>query len=437
MSGTNCTESLRGDAAVSTAAVQQHDQRQQGRAPDDDDGVSLTACSKPSLHSRLLQQNDDVEGEATSVIVVEKEESAAEEEESTTHRDDQSSARVGGDEAAAEVPRQPASPDRDPSEQVVKEAEKALVESAESVKDETVEADTADCVQLDFSSLRVVNLLLPPSVHQGVDDNDEDLPLTHLENVTAQSRSFIPRELLRPPLKKKKKKYSMHHTKMTTPTVPNTSGKRRGLFRKRSSNSKKRTEKRDDAAQDSSAASSSAANRSQSVPNRRGRSDAAVVRGREASHRYSSLEDTPSFGSEETPIKSNQAVTSRGPRPPRPGIVERIRSASRSRSRSRRRTKLEDDDDDGVTPILVAVTSCRSDAYYNQKAPGSTSKLPRKAPSNLKLFHELAVGVKDAYVAVGETPTRPDDEADVTAPGHEGRMVLWEFMGNLDFVSIV
>lgn len=116
-------------------------------------------------------------------------------------------------------------------------------------------------------------------------------------------------------------------------------------------------------------------------------------------------------------------------------MLERIRSASRSRSRARSRTEVAGEP---IKPILVAVTSCRSDAYYNQKAPGSTSKLPRKAPSNLKLFHELAVGIKDAYAAVGQTPTRPP-EPEVGGPKQdtqllEGKAVLWEFFGNLDFL---
>ena len=87
--------------------------------------------------------------------------------------------------------------------------------------------------------------------------------------------------------------------------------------------------------------------------------------------------------------------------------------------------------------MLVAVTSCRSDGYYSQRAPGEPFKLPRKSPANLKLFHELAVGVKDAYAAVGATPRSPTeeekkqlDEDDLAA-----RIVLWDFIGNLDFVS--
>jgi hypothetical protein len=87
--------------------------------------------------------------------------------------------------------------------------------------------------------------------------------------------------------------------------------------------------------------------------------------------------------------------------------------------------------------MLVAVTSCKSDGYYNEKAPGSSFKIPRKAPANLKLFHELAVGVKDAYVAVGATPKKPtdSDQAKLSSDEFEARMTLWTFVGNLDFVS--
>lgn len=113
--------------------------------------------------------------------------------------------------------------------------------------------------------------------------------------------------------------------------------------------------------------------------------------------------------------------------------------ASRSSSAS---ALLSDMNEENQRPLLVAVTSCRSDAYYNQKAPGSTSKLPRKAPHVLKLFHELAVGLKDAYEAVGATPTNPAEGADGAGAGaggdspatREGRQVLWDFMGNLDLL---
>ena len=87
----------------------------------------------------------------------------------------------------------------------------------------------------------------------------------------------------------------------------------------------------------------------------------------------------------------------------------------------------------------MTVTSCRSDGYYNQKAPGSTTKLPRKAPSNLKLFHELAVGLKDAYAAVGQTPVKPltveEGGEELSEDDFHARLVLWEFIGNIDFVS--
>jgi hypothetical protein len=89
---------------------------------------------------------------------------------------------------------------------------------------------------------------------------------------------------------------------------------------------------------------------------------------------------------------------------------------------------------------IVTVTSCRSDGYYNQKAPGSTSKLPRKAPTNLKLFHELAVGIKDAYTAVGKTPIKPvlvdeDTGERMNEVEFQQKSALWEFLGNIDFVS--
>ena len=114
-------------------------------------------------------------------------------------------------------------------------------------------------------------------------------------------------------------------------------------------------------------------------------------------------------------------------------IIQRLRERSRSRSRS---SRAADSVDSNTKDMLVAVTSCRSDGYYNQKAPGSTFKLPRKAPTNLKLFHELAVGVKDAYAALGATPKNPtDEEKSSLDPGTlEARTVLWDFVGNLDFV---
>ena len=50
---------------------------------------------------------------------------------------------------------------------------------------------------------------------------------------------------------------------------------------------------------------------------------------------------------------------------------------------------------------IVTVTSCWSDAYHNQQALGAISKLPRHELSALKTFHELALGIKDAYKVRG------------------------------------
>jgi len=71
--------------------------------------------------------------------------------------------------------------------------------------------------------------------------------------------------------------------------------------------------------------------------------------------------------------------------------------------------------------------------------------LPRNAPPVLKLFHELAVGVQDAYAAVGATPSKPElsdtmglhssTTAELSPLEAEGKRVLWEFMEHLDFVS--
>ncbi|CAB9499668.1 tetratricopeptide repeat domain [Seminavis robusta] len=114
-------------------------------------------------------------------------------------------------------------------------------------------------------------------------------------------------------------------------------------------------------------------------------------------------------------------------------MFQRVRERSRSRSRSRK--EKDGLSDSTRKDMLVAVTSCRSDGYYNQKAPGTISKLPRKAPTNLKLFHELAVGVKDAYAAVGETPQKPEENnGEMSREEHDARMALWEFIGNLDFL---
>jgi hypothetical protein len=137
-------------------------------------------------------------------------------------------------------------------------------------------------------------------------------------------------------------------------------------------------------------------------------------------------------------------------------ILHRTFSRSRSRSRSRSHSRMGHDEDDSESvasstssssstssrsgkQMLVAVTSCRSDAYYSQKAPGAISMLPRKAPSALKIFHELAVGMKDAYEAVGATPIKMDENSDewtrMTLREQESRKAMWEFLGNVNFVS--
>ena len=138
-------------------------------------------------------------------------------------------------------------------------------------------------------------------------------------------------------------------------------------------------------------------------------------------------------------IDPDEAKNGETPGRSRPNVFQRLRerSRSRSRSRSRNRSKKEEEKQIKGKEMLVAVTSCRSDGYYNQKAPGCTSKLPRKAPTNLKLFHELAVGVKDAYAAVGAVPRKPteEDKAKMEASEYEAHLVLWDFIGNLDFVS--
>mmetsp|Transcript_30064 Transcript_30064/g.33319 ORF Transcript_30064/g.33319 Transcript_30064/m.33319 type:complete len:203 (-) Transcript_30064:322-930(-) len=98
----------------------------------------------------------------------------------------------------------------------------------------------------------------------------------------------------------------------------------------------------------------------------------------------------------------------------------------RSRSRRRRTTR--------GSSLLAIVTSCRSDSSYDHKVPGSTSKLPGKAPSNLKLFHELAVGIKDAYTAVGEMPKRLDESQEINTLDTKGRAILRNFFENIDFL---
>ncbi|KAL7432471.1 hypothetical protein ACHAXM_003131 [Skeletonema potamos] len=79
-------------------------------------------------------------------------------------------------------------------------------------------------------------------------------------------------------------------------------------------------------------------------------------------------------------------------------------SSSTSSCSSATMTGLDKTTTTTTNEMIITVTSCRSDAYHDQRAPGSTVKLPRRAPSALKTFHELAVGIKDAYEAGGCTP---------------------------------
>lgn len=274
-----------------------------------------------------------------------------------------------------------------------------------------------------------------------------DLPLLKLENVTLLSRSLISPALLsqRPPLHPKKE----GRKNMATPAVTNNGGgngdgqkqSRKGMFRKRISMKRNSTQENSPLDEDPllprqpPQRSATESNVQAPVASlKRSSSDPKLQRNL-PSQTEAAAAATPQRSNiqRKTPAEENNAE----PEPaPRRGMLERIRSASRSRSRARSKTEVAAEMN---KPILVAVTSCRSDAYYNQKAPGSTSKLPRKAPSNLKLFHELAVGIKDAYAAVGQTPTRPEElqqgETKPNAQLLEGRTVLWEFIGNLDFVS--
>lgn len=275
-----------------------------------------------------------------------------------------------------------------------------------------------------------------------------EAPLVRLENVTALSRSLIAPELQqllqKPPLhwqstnSKSKSHGKRFSKKMATTAGTNGNGsgtggggggKKKGMFRKRLSLRRNVQEEKADHSppppsnQSTRRVSTQGDSRPPTKPSKRSNS-------RDAD------EEIP-LEPPATPQRSNRKVDTEedeGGRGRTGSVLQRLRTASRSRSKARMEHKAGEQ----TKPILVAVTSCRSDAYYNQKAPGSTSKLPRKAPSNLKLFHELAVGIKDAYAAVGQTPTRPDEETDDVkedAALMEGKTVLWEFVGNLDFVS--
>lgn len=162
----------------------------------------------------------------------------------------------------------------------------------------------------------------------------------------------------------------------------------------------------------------------------RGRSMTSPVHGTNAAHTNSQpYESSPRSRSKSSPPKVRSMSPSARLRRSISPSAKILRKISRSRSASWGR-RSSSSDRRNEEQLLVAVTSCRSDAYHYQKAPGATSRLPRKAPSNLKNFHELAVGVKDAYNAVGALPVKPEHRGGE----NEEQWILWEFMGNLDFL---
>jgi hypothetical protein len=237
-------------------------------------------------------------------------------------------------------------------------------------------------------------------------------------------------------------------TSTETTSNPSRSGdgnagmKKSKSLRKRLGLSKKKDDKRDD---HTTTNSGNGLEKQSSAPDIM--ENASDDRSASRSRRRSVTEDAADASASERSITKQRS--SRGSRMAE-GVMKRVRSLSRSRSgRSNKDYDTDSSSSDSEhhrsPKTIVTVTSCRSDGYYNQKAPGSTSKLPRKAPTNLKLFHELAVGLKDAYAAVGQTPTKPAMETTNEETGEKiptnmsekefhGRTVLWEFIGNIDFV---
>jgi hypothetical protein len=218
----------------------------------------------------------------------------------------------------------------------------------------------------------------------------------------------------------------------SNPVQSGDKGKSKSL-RKRLGLSKKKDDKRDDQTTTQEQANN-AKDEIIEVSSARGPSDGGEDRSASRSSRRR-IED--SNAAEASDKSGSSKRSSRGSRMAE-GVMKRVRSLSRSRS-SRGNASDTDSNSDSehnrTQKTIVTVTSCRSDGYYNQKAPGSTSKLPRKAPTNLKLFHELAVGLKDAYAAVGQTPMKPETmEGEMSEKEFHGRTVLWEFIGNIDFV---
>eukprot|EP00978_Attheya_sp_CCMP212_P008917 scaffold21034_cov42-Attheya_sp.AAC.2 len=277
------------------------------------------------------------------------------------------------------------------------------------------------------------------------DDDDDEEPLYCLRNVTALSRSLIRPELLYAPKKSSKKQlfHYYHSPRMATTatsTVSSLSKSKRGMFR-RSSSSTASSDPVAPPAQDSGttedgprrlerrkSSRNSTSKRSFKGAGSMSLAGASAIGGTE----LGLVEAAASFD-EFDPACARGRKRDESP-PPKMGLLSRVRSRSRSLSASRsvRKPLEEDGNDEGLAmPTIVAVTSCRSDAYYSQKAPGSISKMPRKAPSALKTFHELAVGLKDAYAAMGETPVQPDE---TNPTPNAPNTVLFEFMSNLDFL---
>jgi hypothetical protein len=266
------------------------------------------------------------------------------------------------------------------------------------------------------TSLSVFRLASPtlPALPEEPENDDDEEPLLSLQNVTEQSRSLIPLEVWN--------KHHLRHTlTMTSSSVQSEPKTKKSLRKRLVSSLKKKEDKNDEEGTEEPFTETLLLAQTESSDERSDRSD------RKQDRRRSKSETDHVDDASSTKGKAKRLAG---------GVVRRMRSLSRSRSRSS--SNKEEDPDRPKT--IVTVTSCRSDGYYNQKAPGSTSKLPRKAPTNLKLFHELAVGIKDAYAAVGKTPNKPVQEDEETGEKMDtrefvARSVLWEFIGNIDFVS--
>ena len=146
--------------------------------------------------------------------------------------------------------------------------------------------------------------------------------------------------------------------------------------------------------------------------NRRGGTEASSVN----SATDGTNNDDPNTATDNPTVTAPPQAPERG-RSAKPSL---LRSLSRSLSRSRSSTNnsgytsLSDPNDVTSTllpsnnhkqDIIITVTSARSDAYHENRM--NTVKLPRKAPSALKTFHELALAVKDAFLAGGCMPVKP------------------------------